>query len=163
MVLKRVRIRHCRYCYSRRPLESVTCLFMPSSLMVTLRVRVSIIFCLLCMSSSLWCVLVAYYRALRCVDLSTVAMSPMHTVCTSAGGVSTKACSGAKLRSSKPEFGLDCIKLAFPVGKPHVRSPPQHGGELLFGFSSSLSFVDYTRCLFVYLKCFYLYISSSRR
>ena len=44
MVLKRVRIRHCRYCYSRRPLESVTCLFMPSSLMVTLRVMISIIF-----------------------------------------------------------------------------------------------------------------------
>ena len=74
------------------------------------------------MCSSLLCVLVAYFRAIRCVALLTVAMSPVHTV---------KAWSGAKLRTSKPEFGLDRIKLAFPVGKPHVRSPPQHGGELL--------------------------------
>ena len=59
-----------------------------------------------------------HFRALLCV----VAMARY----------SFKSASGSKLRTTKPEFGLDHIQLAYPVGKPHVRSPPLHGGELLF-------------------------------
>ena len=34
-----------------------------------------------------------------------------------------------RLRSTKPEFGLGRIELAFPLGPPHIRSPPRHGAE----------------------------------